>query len=319
MPMAQDPVGDLVEGLLELRRGHGVLAEDAPKRVTDTVGRLCGVEDRDTDAVIRQKVLGRLAELTMALPDWVRPVVGAALALPPHSQERFLHQRMTWAAQQIDRDHPRTAHRRLEPGLRLLAEQLIIRSKSDTNPDMAWHTVELDATLRMDVDPPVLCENRTIRSLVDSLDEIKAQLSLPPNTSGVPYPPIAAAIVIGGEIVEPRMQTRTHAEFLIRLADPLAAGECHEYRIEFTGPPRTAFPPMYVMEPLRPCKRLSVRIKFPQGSAPTAIWRIAALTPRQVDEHYRNDQPIHLNNVGEATTTFTDLLPGLSYGILWDP
>lgn len=318
--MAQIPtVDELINDLMELRRGHGVLAEDAPRRAGPAVKEVCGVRSGDGEAVVRQKLIDRLAELTLDLPEQYRAAVGAALALAPHSQERFLHQRMKWAATQMDRDHQRTANRRLQPGFRLLAEQLLIRLEAGDASDLDWHTVELDAVLRMDLDPPVLCETRTIRALVDNLDEVTAQLTLPPYPSIEPPKAVRASVVFGGEIVEMTAQTRTYAAFLVRFAEPLMSGDRHQYSVEFTGPSRGGFNPMYVMEPLRRCDRFDVRVKFSLDSEPQSIWRIAGLPPRRVDEHLDTHDPIHLDSVGEAYASFSGLVQGLSYGLQWDP
>lgn len=318
--MAQVPtVDELINDLMELRRGHGVLADDAPRRSSPAIRELCGVRGGDGEAVVRQKLIDRLTELTLQLPDEYRPAVGAALALAPHSQERFLHQRMKWAATQMDRDHERTAHRRLQPGFRLLSEKLLIRWEAGSAPDPDWHTVELDAILRMDLDPPVLCETRTIRALVDDLDEVTAQLTLPPYLSTEPPAQVRAAVAFGGEIVEKIVQTNTYAAFLIRFAAPLMSGDRHQYSVEFTGPRRSAFNPMYVMEPLRRCDRFDVRVKFSPDAEPRAIWRISGLPPRRVDEHLPTDEPVHLDSVGEASASFGGLVQGLSYGLQWDP
>ena len=319
MPMAQIPtVDELIDDLMELRRGHGVLAEDAPRRAGSAVKRVCGVRGSDGEAVVRKKLIDRLTELTLELPEQYRPAVGAALALAPHSQERFLHQRMKWAAIEMDRDHQRTANRRLQPGFRLLAEQLLVRWDAGDTPDLDWHTVELDAVLRMDLDPPVLCETRTIRALVDNLDEVTAQLTLPPYPALDPPKPVRATVVFGGEIVEKSAQTRTYAAFLVRFAEPLMSGEQHQYSVEFTGPRRSAFNPMYVMEPLRRCDRFDVRVKFSPESAPTSIWRVCGLPPRRVDEHMSTDDPINIDSVGEASASFVGLVQGLSYGLQWE-
>lgn len=320
MLMAQVPtVDELINDLMELRRGHGVLADDAPRRASTAVKGVCGIHGGDSEAVVRHKLVDRLTELTLELPEQYRAAVGAALALAPHSQERFLHQRMKWAATQMDRDHQRTANRRLQPGFRLLAEKLLLRWEAGDAPELDWYTVELDAVLRMDLDPPVLCETRTIRAIVDDLDEVTAQLTLPPYPSPEPPATVRARVVFGGEIVEKSVQTRTYAAFLVRFAEPLMSGDRHQYSVEFTGPRRSAFNPMYVMEPLRRCDRFDVRVKFSPDSQPHCIWRIDGLPPRRVDEHLPTPDPVRLDSVGEAFASFSGLVPGLSYGLQWDP
>lgn len=318
--MTQIPtVDELISDLMELRRGHGLFAEDAPRRAGAGVRRQCGIEPDDTEAVVRRKLLLRLGDVAAELPDYVRPVVEAALAIAPETRHRFLHQRMQWAAKEIDRDHPRTAQRRLETGLRLLAEQLLLTPVPTALPDREWHTVRLDAVLRMDLDPPVLTETRTVKALVDNLDELSAQLSVPRSESDRPPARVRATMAFGGEIVEDSVQTRTHATFVIRLPAPLMIGERHQYSVEFTGPPRESFSPLYVMEPLRRCDHFSVRVKFTADTAPQAIWRISGLPPRRVDEFLPSEGIIKLDSVGEAIATFDGLIQGLSYGIQWNP
>lgn len=311
-------LAELVDNLMELRRGQGLLSDDAPDRAGPAIRALCGVNSDDSIAAIRQKLLGHLGDLSSELPDYVRPVIQAALALTPETRHRFLHERMQWAAGQVNRDHVRTANRRLEPGFRLLAERLMVAPPPTSAPTRDWHTRKLDAVLRMDLNPPTLRETRVIQTFVDEFDELVAEISAPRDPSAETVE-LNASIIYGGEIVEEDKSSRNYAAFTIRLPEPLPIGAEHEYQIEFTGPPRSMMRPYYVLTPYRRCDKFSLRVRFPADSLPVKLWKLNGVPSRKVDDFAPTDELLHLDSIHEVSAAFTHLNVGLSYGIQWQP
>jgi hypothetical protein len=166
----------------------------------------------------------------------------------------------------------------------------------------------------MDVDPPQLVEERVIVASADNLSEIEIRLSAPASRQTTDTP-ITAAILYGGEITRTEHITPTHRKFTVRLPAPLRAGEKHEYGVRFTAFPRALMPPFYVMTPLRPCERFTVRVQF-GAHAPRRIWRIDGIPPRAIDD-FEPATLLTADRLGEVSLEFSQLHQGLSYGIRW--
>jgi hypothetical protein len=293
--------------LLEIPRGRGMRAEDVADRIGPGLRAACGVTAADTPALVRRKVGRRLAELCERLPVDLRISVLAGLGLHPHANHQFLQDRMSWAARQINRDHPRAAQRRMRVAFRILAEQL---DEAVENPAVhdGWHTWSLRALLRMDVDPPQLVEDRVIVASADHLDEISLRLSAAEQ--------LQATALYGGEITRSEAVTPSHHKFALRLPRPLHAGEHHEYGARFTGVPRAVMQPFYVLTPLQPCERFTVRVIF-GVDVPKRIWRVNGIPARAIDNFEPPDDVLEPDRLGEVTLEFAGLHQGLSYGMHW--
>ena len=307
----------LCDDLAELRRGHGLLDADMPARAGRDIRFHCGVSDNDNDAAVRQKIQAHLSSLSARLPFEQRVSVQAALALAPAAQHRFLHERMKWAAGEIDRWAQRTAERHTKNGLRVLAELLEDNPATAAPRQRDWYTVRLQATVRMDQDPPELIETRTIVALVEDLDEIVAEISAPPKGDIPLVNQTRAQVSEGGEIVEEDHSSRGYTRFTIRLPRPLAAGEQHTYRVSFTSLPRELMRPYYVMTPYRRCDDLQITVRFLPTSPPTQVWRLDAAPTRKVDDFQPSVTTLALEPDSQVTVSFKDLQQGLSYGLQW--
>jgi hypothetical protein len=297
--------------LLDIPRGRGMQAGDIAERVGPGLREACGVTAADSPATVRRKVGSRLLELSERLPYDLRISVLAALALLPQANHQFMQDRMGWAARQINRDHPRAAIRRMKLGFGILAEQL---DELANNPDQqkGWYTGSLRALLRMDTDPPQLEEDRVIIAATDHLSEIELRFSTAP-TNGQ-----SAAVVYGGEITEAEHVATSHHKFALRLPKPLKGGERHEYGVRFSAVPRALMPPFYVLTPLQPCERFSVRVRFGED-VPARIWRLDGIPPRAIDDFEPADGLLEPDRLGEVSLDFAHLQLGLSYGMKWSP
>lgn len=293
--------------LLEIPRGRGMRAEDVAERIGPGLRAACGVTSADSPAVVRRKVGRRLRELCDRLPADLKVSVLAGLGLHPAANQQFLQDRMTWAAKQINRDHPRAAARRMRVAFRILAEQL---DEAVQNPALhdGWHTWSLRALLRMDVDPPQLVEDRVIVAAAEPIDEISIRFSAAES--------IQATALYGGEITRSEQITPNHHKFALRLPKPLHAGERHEYGARFTGVPRTIMPPFYILTPLQPCERFTVRVRF-GVDVPKRIWRVNGIPARAIDNFEPPDEILEPDQFGEVSLDFAGLHQGLSYGMHW--
>ncbi|MGB3438945.1 MAG: hypothetical protein WBA97_09360 [Actinophytocola sp.] len=297
--------------LLEIPRGRGMLANDVADRIGPGLRVACGVSSDDSPALVRRKVGERLTELCGRLPTDLRVSVLAALALHPEADHQFMQDRMGWAARQINRDHPRAAVRRMKVGFGIIAEQLD-DLVDDPSINQGWHIGSLRGLLRMDVDPPQLVEERTIVATADGLEEVELRLSAPGSGD---ESPITAAVLYGGQITGSERVAPSHRKFALRLPTSLRAGEQHEYGVRFTAHPRAVMPPYYVLTPLQPCAKFSVRVRF--GAAPPRIWRVNGIPPRAIDDYAPDDELVSADRFGEVALEFSRLHQGLSYGVRW--
>lgn len=306
----------IYDELVEIHRGRGMSADNIAARVGVRLRTACGVTERDSAAVIRRKVAGRLVALCNRLPTDVRISVLAALALHPEADHQFVQDRMSWAARQINRDHPRAAVRRMKVGFRILAEQLD-DLVADPRTNGGWHTVSLRSLLRMDVDPPELVEDRVVTATTDHLEELEMRLSAPGAQGGEAANPITATIVYGGEIVREQRVATSHRRFVVRLPRPLRAGEHHEYGVRFSALSRTEMRPYYVLTPLQPCAKFTVRVRFDMGEPPAKIWKVDGVPPRALDDFLPLADLLDVDRLGEVSLAFSHLQQGLSYGVQW--
>lgn len=300
--------------LLEIPRGRGMMAGDVADRIGKGLRTACGVTAADSPATVRRKVATRLTELCDRLPADLRISVLAALALHPAANHQFMQDRMGWAARQINRDHPRAAVRRMKVGFRIIAEQLDEFADDPRNQE-GWHTWSLRAVLRMDVDPPQVEEDRVIIAASGELDEIVLRFSA--QADGTPSDsPITATMMYGGEITRAERITSSHRKFRMRLPKPLRTGERHEYGVRFAAFPRALMPPYYVLTPLQPCEKFTVRVRF-GVEVPKRIWRVDGIPPRAIDDYEPADAQLTADRLGEVSHEFTRLHQGLSYGMRW--
>jgi hypothetical protein len=298
--------------LLEIPRGRGMLANDVADRIGPGLRVACGVTPDDSPALVRRKVGERLSELCGRLPTDLRISVLAALALHPDADHQFMQDRMGWAARRINRDHPRAAVRRMKVGFRIIAEQLD-ELVDDPTINQGWHTVSLRALLRMDVDPPQLLEERTITATADGLEEVELRFSAHGKSGDNP---ITAAVMYGGEITGSEGVVPSHRKFALRLPAPLRAGEQHEYGVRFTAHPRAVTPPFYVLTPLQPCAKFSLRVRF-GAEVPKLVWRVDGIPSRAIDDYAPDDALVSADRFGEVALEFSRLHQGLSYGVRW--
>ena len=75
----------------------------------------------------------------------------------------------------------------------------------------------------------------------------------------------------------------------------------------------------YIFQPLVPCDAFRVTVRFDPKQAPSSLYRVTKLAPRQVDDPSLDLEPLELDSAGEATLDFSKLEQGLAYGIRWTP
>ena len=314
--MTPDNSSPFVRELNELRRGRGLDATDLHQRIGPSLRAACAIAESDAPAVARRKLVLRLTELCGELPADLRLAALAAFGLHEEAAGEFLDRRISWLAGALDRD-PRTARRRIDMAFRLLDELLgdPARVRNGAASPYGWYVESVRAMLRLDHDPPDLQEERRIVAEVDELDELVLALSVPA-VPGVAAPDIGADVLFGGEIVETRQVSASHAEFVVRLPSPLRLGQRHEYGIRFS-PSRSTIRSYYALTPFRRCEKFSARVRFDRDRLPARVWRLNGVPARVVDDGVDSGDPLTVNRVGEVGLEFHELHQGLSYGLQW--
>jgi hypothetical protein len=322
-----DEGAELIRELQQLRRGHGVNAPDVVDRVGPRLARICGLDVNGRDVINRERLVDRISRAVEDLPDETRVAVQAAFALQPASQERFLRDRMEWLGRRLGRD-PRTAMRRVEAGLALLAERLLdldeLSDRSgtaweDSNayaPD-GWYVSHSRSTLLLHVDPVQLIEARRIVSTRDGLQEVTMSWSVPSGTSAEEAR-FSVEVLYGGELIrDAASSTSTYWNGRLRLPHPLAVGERHEFQMRVTTVPLALLRPYYVLTPFRRTDEFELRAKFPQAQPPDLVWELAGVPFQLVDESRPVGDLREPDAVGEVFGAWRNLRQGLSYGLRW--
>jgi hypothetical protein len=312
----------VVEELRLLPRGRGVLADDIGNRVGPQLRGLLGIESTDGPGVVRRKVAARLTVLADRLPEDLGHAVRAALALGDVTTDRFLKDRVGHLAVRIQRD-PRTAKRRVDEGLRRLAEMLVDTAEPPPNggnpfaPE-GWYIKTLHSVLLLDREPPRLIERRRIIATRSGLDRVLISLSAPSpgNHRGGAEPPVRLDVLQGGALVD-EDYNGSHYRGTLRLPGPLAMGEEQEFTVAFRSRPRREMRPYYALTPFRPCKRFQLTVRFDPVDPPASVWRLDGVPPRMVTDFDPGLNVLDVNAVGEIGVAFSDLRPGLAYGVGW--
>jgi hypothetical protein len=316
---AEPRTAGVVEELRLLPRGRGVLADDIDERLGPRLRELLGVESRDDPGVVRRKVAARLTVLADRLPQDLGDAVRAALALGDVATDRFLKDRVGRLAAGIQRD-PRTAKRRVDEGLRRLAEMLVEAAEPPAagNPfaPEGWYIKTLNSVLLLDREPPQLFERRCIVATRPGLDHVLISLSAPSDNGNGSPPPVRLDVLQGGVVIE-ETSTGSHFRASLGLPRTLAMGEEHEFTVVFTSRPRPEMQPYYTLTPFRPCERFNLTVRFNRTDPPASVWRLDGLPPRMVTEYDPGRHEFDIDVIGEVGASFSDLRPGLAYGIGW--
>jgi hypothetical protein len=320
VPDADERTG-MISELQQLRRGHGLHSQDLMFRVGPQLKRICDLDSLATLGERRDRLVLRLGDSVKGLPDDLRLAVQAAFALPPADQSRFLRERMLWLGRQFDRD-PRTAMRRVESGLALLAERLLADqrdgpAKEDVYAPEGWFVDSFRATLMMHVDPVQLIETRRVSSTRNGLEQITVSWSIPADTPEA-LAGLRVDMLYGGELrSDEETSTSTFWSGQVHLPQALNAGDQHEFQVRVTSLPRQLFRPYYVLTPFRRCDEFILRAKFDQSDPPAQIWTLDGVPFQLLDENQPVGMVLEPDPVGEVESHFHDLRQGLSYGLRW--
>lgn len=312
------PIGptELASELKTLRKGRGLQAPRLAEQVGPMLRELCGIGDNENAASIREKLTRQLRILANGLPDDLRLVVTTALALQADAQHQFLRERVQSLAEQQRRD-VRTIRRRMDEGFELLAE-IAARPPADQprGKVLGWYTERLEAIVRIDKEPAEYFERRRIVSEVDGLQTIQQSFTVPKNGPGSDDLDLQCEPHFGVALVGRHRKPASRFAFDFDLPLPLTLGQKHEYGLIWRVPDSRSMRTHYVIFPDRRCDELELRIRFATGRTPDLIWRVDEVFHREVDDPEPGTLLV-IDQVGEISLTFRNLLPGHGYGAQW--
>jgi len=144
------------------------------------------------------------------------------------------------------------------PWLHLAGSSTPDHSLSDADD---WYSASFSALIRLDIDPIEAVEQRTVVAMVDGLKELDTSISVPRHRSDEsPSHGLDVELLHGGAL---ELQEQPHESYfrnVITLAEPLLAGQSHDYAIRQRVPPGQPMAPHYVQVPLRRCDHFALRI-----------------------------------------------------------
>lgn len=316
MPNIDDQ--ETLRELVELRRGRGLLSPRL--RIGPSIATACGIRPEMSTAEARDRLTARIDAELGSFPQDLGLAVRAALALPPAPPHPFLAARMEWLGKRLDRD-PRTARRRVDDGISLLAERFVgVSAPHESGNPFApggWYVASLSAALQLERDPVRLLETRTIVCTQEGLRELTVSWSVPAASQSPTG--LTVDVQYGGNLVKnDRTSTATYWSGAIVLPQPMRVGDRHEYSVHVTALPLDLMNPFYVVTPHRRIDEFRLHTRFPRSPSLEGVWQVDGVPFQLLDEGDDiQGVLVEPNAAGEVTSHFRELQLGLSYGLRW--
>ncbi len=73
----------------------------------------------------------------------------------------------------------------------------------------------------------------------------------------------------------------------------------------------------YVHVPLRRSDHFDLRVRFSVRNLPKVIWKLTAVPTAVIYERSPASETMTPDRFGQVHVTFSDLRPGLGYGLMW--
>lgn len=312
---------DLVAELKILRKGRGIQAPHILDRIGPAIRAVCAITDNDDAASVRQKVAARLRDLSAKLPPDLQIGVTAAFGLDDTLHTPFYKDRLRWAEAELERN-TRTVRRRIDEAIDQLAELAVHRMAANGTPGQPpasnrWYNAEIRQALVLDQGSAYALEQRRIVADEDGVTELDLALTVPAPDAIPGDRPLEVAIDVlyGGRLLQRRMESTERIGYRLALPRPLRLGDEHEFALRAL--PRRELAPHYVCLPRHRCDRCEVRVRFALERPPTRVERLDGVYQRDIVDPRGDAEPVTLDACGEVVERFTNLTPGLAYGLRW--
>lgn len=263
--------------------------------------------------MVRRKVTARLAECAERLPDDLRLVATASLAMHPDAEDRFLTARLQWAGDRLERDE-RTVRRYADDAVRLLAEHLESGAERPPVPTADWQVDVLESVYRVRDGTVEVYERRRLTSAGAALTHVETAISLPRPDDAAD---VRMELLYGGRVSHHERIGDRHLRWRIELAEPLTPGRTAEVALRYVMAGSRWLAPHYVFVPLHPCRRFRLVLTFDPAGPPATVLRLDGLPQRAVDDPAAGGETVVPDRFGELVMEFDSLRQGLSYGARW--
>jgi len=308
-------VADVVAELKLLRKGRGIHAPYIADRVGPAVRAICSVNENDDPASVRRKVSARLRDLSTRLSPDLRIGVTAAFGLDETLHTQFYKDRLVWAEHALERN-TRTVRRRIDQAIVALAELAVHHLGPVDRPRGGrWHNAEIRQSLVLDQATPDALELRRVVADDDGLTELDLALTVTGVRGAVDQ--VDIDVLYGGRLRRPRMESTDRVGYRLVLPRPLALGAEHEFALRVRPRADRAIEPHFVCVPRHRCDLCEVRVRFAEDRPPARLERLAAVFQRDIADPNCAADPLELDASCEVGVRFTDLTPGLAYGVRW--
>ncbi len=310
----------LAKELAQLCKGRAMLHPALRERLGPQVRAAFDIADGDQPPAVRRKVTACVKRL---LHDEEQTAALAALGLLPRADQRLLKDREAVLAR-LRNFEVRTARRRMRRAIRELVDALVEEHHGRSAPDVRCDddgivVRSFRARMLLDEAQPRLHERRTVEVTADRLDEIRVRLTVPQAEPDADDSDVRVCGAFGGEVGEPRRTSPVDFEWILHLPRTLRLGEEHEYGLDFTIPPGRRMRPHYVFQPLVPCERFELEVRFDPARLPDHVWLIDGLMLRALDHRLAQTPRLVPDGRGAVQQTFTNLRQGMVYGVRWSP
>lgn len=312
MPARAELLG---EELHRLKKGRGLqdpgVLDDLGPRLTEALE----LDLRQTADDRRQALRRGLYDAAEHLIPELRHVFRIAFAMHPQSPPT-LEARLAHAAKRFGCSE-RTARRRLDEAVKLLAEHLAGRGSSSPYAQRDWETRGLRAVLRLDGGRPVLTERRLIVATASELSSLDHRISLPaPPGRDSALPTLVADH--GCTVGAAERQSASHWRYRIDLPRSLRLYEEHMYSLTCTLPSLGDLRPYYVLVPFNGgCRNFSAEVHFGTPPVATVAWRLDGVPTSVLDDEEPTADRFDLASEPVVACSFADVRPGLCYGVQW--
>ena len=180
-----------------------------------------------------------------------------------------------------------------------------------------WYIESFTALLRLDTEPIEALEQRRIVATRDGVDALVTSVSVPRHRGADDQPQGLESELLYGGLIQARQQPYDgYFENVIVLPHPLRTGERHEYGIRLRLLAGQLMNSHYVHVPRRRSDHFDLRIRF--GARPPELaWVVRAAPPPVIYQREPTAERVTPDRFGDITVSFSDLRPGLGYGVCW--
>jgi hypothetical protein len=209
-------------------------------------------------------------------------------------------------------------YRELDPAGSQAGNPVNATAISEREAPLGWYVRSLVTLLLLDRDVPAAFEERTIVATRDALDEIVTTMSIPRHPDDGSEQHGAEITVLSGGRLEMREQPH-ESQFrqVIALAQPLAVGDEHLYRLEIRIPSDQPMISHAVHIPLQRSDHFSLTARFPLDGLPSSVWVVSGAPPAVLRDREPRGTQVTPDRFGEVNIAFAGLIQGQAYGLRW--